>query len=135
MGHGIFWTTSLCLTSSHTTLSFLCGLWPQQPSFWPSYALASFLPQGLCTCSSLLLEHLPWLLLPSGFISPHQQGLSQPHHSESRSPLLFSIMTTHLFLSTPSHFLYLCHSFGLVSTAYMRVGTVSVLLTAGPPGA
>ena len=87
----------VCLvTSSPTTLSFLCGLQPQQPSFRP---------QGLCTRSSVLLDYLPWFcfLRVAAIISSPQRCPSQPPHSKSGPPFVISPMATSLFPSPPSH--------------------------------
>lgn len=112
MRHGIFWTTSLSPASADTALPFLCEFQSSWPSFWPSDAPVSFLPQGLCTYCSLLQKHLS--LAFASFVFQLQSHLLRdafpnPTRSNLKAvpPNSLSWHQMYLFPSTPSHF-YIC---------------------------
>lgn len=66
---------------------------PHWPSFLFSSLPSSLLPQDLCTCHSLLLEHFEWL-------TPHDPSLSSvfpPQKAFSNHLVYSSLLTSHCY--------------------------------------
>lgn len=112
-------------------------------SFSFSSTQKSFLPQGLCTCCSLLLEHYlhDWFLIFYHWVkmSPPQRSLLRPAYVVSLS-LLHSLSPCLAFLHILYHYLTLScliNCFFVISPTRMsgswRQRIMSVLFTAISP--